>query len=317
MSATDLALALDALNAIPPDLTRDQWVLAGMGAHAAGLGFEDFDAWSSGAATYRADSARAVWRSFKPGPVRAGTLYAMAKAFGWNRSGLRHAHAARPARRPQVAVESAEPVERKPLSAAELARWDTYGPISGVGLAYLRARQCVVPPADGDLRFHPAMRHWPTGYVGPALVALVTDAETAEPLTKHFTWIRSDGTKADLERPRLLLAGHRKAGGVIRLWPDEAVTYGLAVAEGIESALSIAHAHAPAWSCVDKGNLSSFPVLAGIESLLIAADHDASGVGIRASRACADRWAAAGREVYVVAAPKQGQDINDLAREAA
>lgn len=230
MSAGDLALALDALNAIPPDLTRDQWVLAGMGAHAAGLGFEDFDAWSSGAASYRADSARAVWRSFKPGPVRAGTLYAIAKAFGWERGGRRHAPAARPAR-PQVAVEPAEPVERKLLSAAELARWDTHSPISGAGLAYLKARQCVVPPADGALRYQPAMRHWPTGYVGPALVALVTDAETADPLTMHFTWIRSDGTKADIERPRLLLGGHRKAGGVIRLWPDEAVTYSLAVAD--------------------------------------------------------------------------------------
>ena len=33
----------------------------------------------------------------------------------------------------------------------------------------------------------------------------------------------------------MLCKGHRKAGGVIRLWPDDEVTDGLAVAEGIET----------------------------------------------------------------------------------
>lgn len=315
MSATELARARDALNAIPPDLPRDEWVRVAMAARAAGLGFEDFDEWSSGAGNYRADSARATWRSIKPGPVGVGTMYRMARDAGWKPRDRHAAPAVRPAPRQRAAPES---VEHEPLSAAELARWASYGPVSGDGLAYLHARQCLVPPADGGLRYHPALHHWPSGYVGPALVALVTDAVSAEPLTMHFTWIRSDGTKADIKRPRLLLFGHPKAGGVISLWPDEAVTYGLAVAEGIESALSIAHAHAPAWSCIDAGNLASFPVLAGIESLVIAADHDAAGTGIpRASRACAERWAAAGREVYVVAAPTRGQDINDVARCAA
>ena len=311
-AAAELDLARSALYAIPPDLPRDAWVRAAMAAHATGLGFDDFDAWSAGAECYRAEAARATWRSIRPGPVGAGTLYAMAGVFGWKRSGWRNAPAARPPRKQQAGIE---PVERKPLSAAELVRWDTYGAVSGAGLAYLRARQCVVPPADGALRYHPAMRHWPTDYVGPALVALVTDAATCEPLTMHFTWIRPDGSKADIERPRLLLGGHRKVGGVIRLWPDEAVTYSLAVAEGIESALSLAHAHAPAWAAIDEGNLGSLPVLAGVESLVIGQDHDAAG--IRASNACAARWAAAGRAAYVVSTPAQGQDINDVAREAA
>lgn len=308
----DLARARDALHAIPPDLPRDEWVRVAMAAHAASLSFDDFDQWSAGADNYRVDSARALWRSIRPGPVGAGTLYAMARASGWRPDGWHHAPVVRPAVRPQPAPAADE---RRSLSAAELARWDALALVSSAGLAYLHARQCVVPPADGDLRYHPALRHWPTGYTGPALVALVTDAETREPLTMHFSWVQGDGTKASIERPRLLLGGHRKAGGVIRLWPDEAVTYSLAVAEGVESALSLAHAHAPAWSCIDAGNLASLPVLPGVESLVIGQDHDASG--IRASRACAERWAAAGRAVYVVGAPRQGADLNDVAREAA
>jgi hypothetical protein len=41
---TDTAKAIDALHAIPPDLPRVEWVKVGMGAHAAGVDFDTFDA---------------------------------------------------------------------------------------------------------------------------------------------------------------------------------------------------------------------------------------------------------------------------------
>lgn len=311
MMAADLDRARDALQACNPACTRGEWVRLAMAAHAASLSFEDFDAWSARADSYSERATRDLWRSIKPGPVGAGTLFILAKAQGWRPGEPRQHHV--PVQQPRQPAPA--PTEPKPLSAAELAAWRALGPVRGAGLAYLRARHCVLPPPDGDLRFDPDRRHWPTGYIGPALVALVTDALTREPLTLHFTWIKPDGTKADLDRPRLLLAGHRKAGGVIRLWPDDAVTYSLAVAEGIESALALAHAHAPVWTCIDAGNLAALPVLAGVESLLIGADHDAAGT--RAAAACAERWAAADRAVYVVQAPAAGQDLNDLARCAA
>jgi putative DNA primase/helicase len=181
------------------------------------------------------------------------------------------------------------------------------------GEAYLLARTCVIPPDDGDLRFHPALRH-PSGYTGPGLVALVTHAATRVPLTLHRTWILSDGRKADIESPRMLLGGHRKAGGVIRLWPEEAVTTGLGIAEGIETALSLAHAFTPVWALIDAGNLAALPVLDGIEALTIAADHDEAGG--RASDACAERWADAGIEVFIVMPDAEKTDLNDLAKEA-
>lgn len=182
-----------------------------------------------------------------------------------------------------------------------------------VGEAYLLARSCVIPPADGDLRFHPALRHQ-SGYTGPALVALVTHAVTRAPLTLHRSWVRSDGRKADIEPNRMLLGGHAKRHGVIRLWPDESVTCGLAVAEGIETALSLAHAYSPVWSCVDAGNLAALPVLQGIETLVIGADHDAAG--IEAANRCADRWAATGVDVRVIAPATAKRDWNDAVAAA-
>jgi hypothetical protein len=193
--------------------------------------------------------------------------------------------------------------------------WESCRPLSETALMYLQARQCVIPPADTDVRWHPALKHPPSGTVAPALVALVTDAKTREPLTLHRTWINGDGTKAPLKPDRMLLGNHRKAGGAIRLAPDECVTYALGIAEGIETALSLAHAGMPTWACIDAGNLKVFPVLPGIETLTIAADNDPAGL-LAASR-CAERWHAAGRTVFVVKAEQHGADLNDLARAAA
>jgi putative DNA primase/helicase len=310
--------AHDALMACNPNCDRDIWLQLAMAAHAAGVSFEAFDAWSAQADSYNAADCRAVWRSINPGAVTAGTLFWHARQAGWKPpqgAALQSVHRTpAAAHKPHYAPAVAQHV---PLGAEDLARWRALVPACEADIArrYLQARGCVIPPGDGDLKFHTALRHWPTGFIGPALVALVTDARTCEPLTLHYTWIQVDGSKAAVDRPRLLLPGHRKAGGVIRLWPDVDVTMGLGIAEGFETALALAHGMQPAWACIDAGNMASFPVLNGIDALLIAADNDPAG--IRAANACAERWASAGREVRIAKAPNAGQDLADVARAAA
>lgn len=177
---------------------------------------------------------------------------------------------------------------------------------------YLTNRGCALSHGGGHLRWHSELKH-PSGYLGPALVALVTDVRDPERwLTLHRTWIGTDGRKADVETPRLLLAGHPKAGGVIRLWPDDRVSMGLGIAEGIETTLTLARGFTPAWSVIDAANLAAFPVLAGIEALTVAVDHDVAG--LKAFKTVAERWHAAGREVRKVLVPKLGADLNDWAR---
>lgn len=195
--------------------------------------------------------------------------------------------------------------------ASEL--WNGCAPLAGTALAYLSARQCVIPP--GDLRYCPSLNHSPSRTSWPGMVALVTDATTNKPISLHRTWICADGKKAPVNPARMLAAKHRAKGGVIRLWPDDAVSHGLAVAEGIETALAVAHGYTPVWSVIDAGNLAAFPVLPGIESLLIAADHD--DAGMRAADACALRWHNAGRDVSIIVPNKHGRDFNDVATEEA
>ena len=202
----------------------------------------------------------------------------------------------------------------EPLEWSERADgiWRRTKPLRGtVGETYLLYRGCVLPPPDSDLRYLA-----PTDQHPPTLCAKVTDAATNAPMTLHFTRLAADGVgKAGTDCDKLLLSGHRKRGGVIRLWPNEAVTHGLALAEGIESALAAARLHTPIWATVDAGNLSQFPVLAGIEALTIFADHD--DAGLKAAKECARRWHAAGREVHIRAPRAPGADAADLAKGVA
>ncbi len=187
--------------------------------------------------------------------------------------------------------ERAEAIWRRTLPLGELAR------------VYLQGRGCVLPPRDGDLRFLPGSDRY-----APSLCARITDSVTAKPISLHFTPLLPDGSG---HGERHLLKGHRKQGGVIRLWPNEAVTYGLALAEGIESALAAAHLFTPVWAAIDAANLARLPVLAGIDSLTIFADHD--DVGIGAAKICARRWRESGRETRIRRPKAKGLDLADIA----
>jgi len=197
------------------------------------------------------------------------------------------------------------------LSKYGFSIWNDCKPVSGVAEAYLNVRQCVIPPEDGHLRWHPALKH-PSGYVGAAMVALVTDTLTGEPLTLHRTWITPIG-KENVDPPRMLLGNHTSKGGVIRLWSDDFVTTGLAVAEGIETALSLAWGFTPVWATIDAGHLKRLPVIQSVQSLTIAVDQDEAGQD--AAYHCAARWLSAGCSVQLT--QQKANDLNDVLLGAA
>ena len=149
--------ALDALHFIPADTDRDTWVKAGMAAKAAGLSFEDFDAWSAQAGNYNAADTRDTWRSFKDGKgISAGTLYHMAAEHGWSKGKQAPVRVSAGVSR-VVTTQTTQPRPRKPApgkSAAEV--WSRCEPAThahpyigakkaaGVPLEHLR----VVPAGD-------------------------------------------------------------------------------------------------------------------------------------------------------------------------
>jgi hypothetical protein len=175
---------------------------------------------------------------------------------------------------------------------------------------YLASRGLSLP-LDAPLRFHPACPRNKERL--PAMIALMTDPATGEPVGVHRTFLRPDGSgKAD-GQAKMMLGG----AGVIRLVPDDEVTIGLGLAEGIETALAVMQGAGwrPVWACGSAGAIATFPILGGIECLTIFADADENGVGANAAQACATRWSDAGREV-AVHTPAAG-DWADVFRSAA
>jgi hypothetical protein len=130
----------------------------------------------------------------------------------------------------------------------------------------------------------------------PCVVALMRDAMSDAPIGVQRIGLTqdADGRVTKLGRRAL---GHK---GVVKLWPVNGGNR-LIVGEGIETVLAAATRIpfrvplTPAWSAIDSGGVSKFPVIEGIERLVILVDHDADGM--RAATTGRARWEAAGRTV--------------------
>ncbi len=167
-----------------------------------------------------------------------------------------------------------------------LKRWATSVPINGtLAETYLTSRGLTY---SGDaIRFRGNDR---------SMVALITDALTAEPSRRHVTYLDSEGRKTGRK-----MYG-RAAGAVVRLSPDESVERGLGIGEGLETCL--ATGFTPIWATLSAGTMKAFQVLAGIECLTIFADRDHAGMS--AANACGRRWHEADKEVEIVAPSEIG-----------
>jgi putative DNA primase/helicase len=214
----------------------------------------------------------------------------------------RPAAAPRPPPRRQTADDDGDDEQR--IEQA-LAIWCEARPLRGTPAeTYLRSRYIEVPDAALQvLRFHPSCP-W-KGERRPALVALVCDAITDEPTGIHRTALSAGGGK--IGRMALGL----KADGAVKLSGD--ITAELTIAEGIETTLSaMMLGFGPAWSVIDAGGIAKFPVLPGIERLIIAVDNDPGGAGQKAAAECKARWTEARRYVRTVTPRRPGEDLNDV-----
>lgn len=216
-----------------------------------------------------------------------------------------------------------EPVQREPdpsqieRIATALEIWRaTLDPAGTPVEAYL-ARERRLPQPVGELahavRFHPTCP-FGTGTT-PAMVCLVRDVRSNQPRAIHRTALTLDGRKGSIGGHDRLSLGP-VGGGAIKLTPDAEVTTCLGVGEGMESTLSLQllpeFGRSPVWSLISAGGIAGLPVLAGIECLWIAVDHDDAGV--RAAKDCAERWRQARAEAHLVKPDTERADLNDLVR---
>lgn len=192
--------------------------------------------------------------------------------------------------------------------------WQESLPIGGtIAERYLRGRgiTCDLP---GTLRYHPSCWH-ASAKRHPALIALI---EGADGFAIHRTYLRPDGSgKAAVDPAKAMLGA--VAGGAVRLTHAQGP---LAVAEGIETALSLASGllgrPATIWAALSTSGLRGLrlPVSQCRESsngagprLTIAPDGD--GPGRAAANDLAARAHGLGWQVSLLPAP-DGRDWNDI-----
>ncbi|MDR3529206.1 MAG: CHC2 zinc finger domain-containing protein [Rhodopila sp.] len=217
----------------------------------------------------------------------------------------------------------------KAMQAARSATADVFlrcwnqgvDPAGTIVQTYLRTRGGLTVPDGAPIRFHPRCQRGARNLPGgpeywPAMLALMTDPITGQPVGLHRTYLRPDGSgKAPMTtrgetvlKPKMIMG----TWGVVRLAP---IGRALAITEGIENALTAMQVigWGPTWAVGTQDGIKKLPVLPWIEAVTIFADADDSGVGLTAARTCAERWDAAGREA-VIHVPPEGEDWNDAAQ---
>ncbi len=188
-------------------------------------------------------------------------------------------------------------------------KWNEAGPLAGSPAeVYLHQRGLEAGP-DGwptSLRYHPALKHGPTGLHLPAMLGAVAVWPGREVVGLHRTFLRIDGRdKAPVSNNKLMLG--RCGGGAVRLAPAGPE---LVLSEGIETGLSVLQATGlPVWATLSTSGLCSIILPPEVETVIIAADADEPGE--KAAQAAARRFIAEGRKVKI-ARPPQGMDFNDL-----
>ena len=213
--------------------------------------------------------------------------------------------------RGRLGLGSWQPTERQPrrhvveqprrADSLALTIWNESVDAHGTPVeCYLASRHLTLPSGADVLRFHPACPFSSTRK--PAMVALVRNIESNEPQAIHRT---------ALDRTGKMSLGPI-ASGAIKLTPDEDVTIAIGLAEGIETALSLQRLPewlgSPVWSVISASGISKFPLLAGIETLVIAADNDRAGES--ATLEVVERWKE--HETLVLEADDDGADLNDV-----
>ena len=177
---------------------------------------------------------------------------------------------------------------------------------------YLRSRGITIP-LPSVLRWVQYCLHRNAHYY-PAMVAPIVDVDGEQTAT-HKTFLRPDGTgKADLPKREQRESSGLLKGGAVRLAPPRDGK--IVIAEGLESALAAMQMFdLPGWAAIYAGGIATLELPAEVRTVLIAADHDANGVGQRAALVAYQRWTGERRTARILLPPTAGQDFNDVLGE--
>jgi putative DNA primase/helicase len=209
--------------------------------------------------------------------------------------------------------EESEPREldedQRRRAAHAAALWNTgidpRGTLAETYLSKYRLLNLPDPLAGTVLRFHP-LCPWRNENIGftihvPALLAAFTSVDDDEVSAVHRIALNADGSKQDR---RMLGVVHRAA---VKLDP---IGEALAIGEGVETCMAAREMGiTPAWALGSVGAISKFPILDGVQTLVIIGE--AGKASRDAVEICKTRWTGARRIVRIVMPDEPHSDLND------
>lgn len=174
---------------------------------------------------------------------------------------------------------------------------------------YLRGRGLDLAALPPSILWHGMTRH-PEGGTRPLMIGVIEHVDLGI-IGATRTYLAIDGSqKAAFNKPRLFLGV--AGGGAVRLGNVRPETE-LVVGEGIESTFSYMQMHGlPGWAALSASGIANLVLPPTARRVVIAADNDANGVGLRAARRAARRWAGEMRRVRIDLPPEPGTDWNDV-----
>jgi hypothetical protein len=169
------------------------------------------------------------------------------------------------------------PAPRRPQtdnSAHALDIWRASTPAAATSVEqYLRARGITIP-VPPTIRYHPNLKHAPTGLTFEALVAGVCGPDRRVVAIHRVFLLPGGHGKARVSEPKMSLGP--VAGGAVRLAPVGPV---LQLAESIEDGLALLQMTGQAtWAVPSASAMKSFIPPEGVEELILAPDHDRAGL---------------------------------------
>jgi Toprim domain len=206
----------------------------------------------------------------------------------------------------------AAPTARPSKVARALGAWRSAVSATGTLVqGYLQGRGIISPP-PASIRFLPRQRNWIDAKTYPVMISLVQrvpgddecilqSGDLVIDAGAHFTFLRGGGfdgpvRKAGIDGCKLTL-GQLRYGGVW-LTPVDAIGEQLAVAEGIETALSVQQiTNLPTVAALSAAGMRSLRWLPQVRRLWIAADNDEVGRG--AAEALLARALRAGLDAHI------------------
>jgi len=195
-------------------------------------------------------------------------------------------------------------LHRRDNGRVALDIWRESRPAAGTLVERYLRRRGITLPVPPSIRYHPGLKHGPTGLILPTMVCAV-QAPDRQVVAVHRTFLTEFGAKAAVLTPKMALGPF--GAGAVRLAKAGPL---LGLAEGIEDALSAMQlCGLPCWAVLGGARLARVDLPGEVREVHVFADAD--DAGREAAEKAVRRFRREGLKARAFLPPDGAKDMNE------